>query len=94
MITLTIIRVMLNMIMIAAFTHLHVIVKALPAEATLAQLGRTDHCLRFYPRVEGGELSHLVNYYYHYYYLIIIFLSKRGGELKYFCGEIMVLNLI
>ena len=80
--------------MIAAFTHLHVIVEALPTEAALAKLGRTDHCLGFYPRVERGELSHLVNYYYHYYCFIIIFLSKRGGELKYFCGEIMVLNLI
>ena len=82
MTTLTIIRVILNMIMIAAFTHLHVIVEALPTEAALAKLGRTDHCLGFYPRVEGGKLSHLVDYQYYYPSLLLsllLFYSRVGG---------------
>ena len=39
---------------------LHVIVEPLPTEAALAQLGGTDHGLRLDPRVQRGELRHLV----------------------------------
>ena len=39
---------------------LHVIVEPLPTEAALAKLGGTDHGLRLDPRVQRGELCHLV----------------------------------
>ena len=39
---------------------LHVIVEPLPTEAALAKLGRADHGLRLNPRVQRGELCHLV----------------------------------